>query len=65
MTLDEIALEEELTVDGVTKARKTALRKMKEKYPDSKLCLWRKTYHIVMKNQHFKIIYNLEFIVKN
>jgi RNA polymerase sigma factor (sigma-70 family) len=50
MTLDEIAFEEELTVDGVIKARKTALRKMKEKYPDSKLCLWRKTYHIIVKN---------------
>ena len=46
-TLDEIALTEMLTVDGVTKARDAAIRKIKERYPGSKLKLWRTVHSLV------------------
>ena len=51
--LQEIALEEILTEDGVVKARKAAIRRIKDNYPASKLELWRKVYWLV-KNTHRK-----------
>lgn len=47
--LEEIALEEMLTVDGVIKARNAAVRKMKERYPGSKLQQWRIVHRIVLR----------------
>ena len=49
--LQEIALEEILTEDGVVKARKAAIRRIKDSYPGSKLEFWRKVYWLV-KNTH-------------
>lgn len=49
--LQEIALEEILTEDGVVKARKAAIRRIKDSYPVSKLEFWRKVYWLV-KNTH-------------
>ena len=49
--LQEIALEEILTEDGVIKARKAAIQRIKDSYPGSKLELWRKVYWLV-KNTH-------------
>lgn len=49
--LQEIGLEEILTEDGVVKARKAAIRRIKDNYPASKLELWRKVYWLV-KNTH-------------
>lgn len=46
-TLDEIALTEMLTVDGVIKARDAAIRKIKERCPGSKLELWRAVHSLV------------------
>lgn len=46
--LDEICLKHMMKADGVIKARKAAIRKMREKYPHSTLWLWRKVYHMVM-----------------
>ena len=48
-TTDELALKELLTVDGVVKARKTALRHFREKYEGSRLQIWRRVYRLVMK----------------
>lgn len=49
--LQEIALEEILTEDGVVKARKAAIQRLKDSYHGSKLELWRKVYWLV-KNTH-------------
>lgn len=46
--LDTLSLEQIMTVDGVIKARRAALKKIKEKYSDSKLRLWKNVYHTVM-----------------
>ena len=48
-SLDEIAMNEMLTTDGVIKARNAAIRKMREMCPDSRLCLWRAVYRKVMQ----------------
>ncbi len=48
-SLDEIAMDEMLTTDGVIKARNAAIRRIREMYPDSNLCLWRTVYHKVMR----------------
>ena len=47
-TLDEIACEEMMKPDGVEKAKKAALKRLKKKYPDSKLKLWQDIYKAVM-----------------
>lgn len=47
--LDALSLEQMMTVDGIIKARKAALRKMKENYSYSKLRLWKKVYRTVMR----------------
>lgn len=47
-TTDELALREMLTLDGVVKARKIALRHLREKYPGSRLQIWREAYRKVM-----------------
>ncbi|MBR3594404.1 MAG: hypothetical protein IKL44_07015 [Clostridia bacterium] len=35
--------------DGIMKARKAAIRKMREKYPESSLRLWKSVYRTVMR----------------
>ena len=47
-TLDEIACEEMMKPDGVEKAKKAALKRLKKKYPDSKLKLWQDIYKAVV-----------------
>lgn len=47
-TLDEIALEEMIKIDGVEKAKSAALKRLKEKYPESKLKAWKDIYKAVM-----------------
>ena len=43
-----------MTADGIIKARKAAIKKMQENYPESKLRLWKKIYHTVMRvAEHF------------
>ena len=46
--LDEIALEEMIKIDGVEKAKSAALKRLKEKYPNSKLKIWKEIYKAVM-----------------
>ena len=46
--LDEIAFEEMMKIDGVEKAKKRALEKLRKKYPDSKLKDWKDIYQAVM-----------------
>lgn len=47
-TLDEIALEEMMKIDGVEKAKNAALKRLKKKYPNSKLKDWKEIYKAVM-----------------
>ena len=47
-TLDEIALRLTMRVDGVEKARHAAEKRLREKYQDSKLHLWRIIHRVVM-----------------
>ena len=47
-TLDEIALRLTMRVDGVEKARHAAEKRLREKYQDSKLHLWRIVHRVVM-----------------
>ena len=42
---DELGLREMLSPDGVTKARKAALERLRSRYPGSGLHLWRDVYH--------------------
>lgn len=42
---DELGLREMLSPDGVTKARKAALERLRSRYPGSGLYLWRDVYH--------------------
>ena len=45
LSADELGLREMLTPDGVTKARKAALERLRSRYPGSGLHLWRDVYH--------------------
>lgn len=47
-SLEKTALEEMLTVDGVIKARRAAVLKLKKMVPGSELQRWRRIYHTVM-----------------
>lgn len=47
--LDKLCLENMMTADGIIKARKAAIRKMREKYPESNLHLWKSVYRTVMR----------------
>jgi len=47
-TLDEIAFEEMMKIDGVEKAKSAALERLKKKYPNSKLKDWKEIYRAVM-----------------
>ena len=47
-TLDEIGLRLTMRVDGVEKARHAAEKRLREKYQDSKLHLWRIVHRAVM-----------------
>jgi RNA polymerase primary sigma factor len=50
-TLDEIALEQVMRVDGVVKARNRALEKLRGMYAGSGLELWRWVWKVVMNVQ--------------
>ena len=45
LSVDELGLREMLSPDGVTKARKAALERLRSRYPGSGLHLWRDVYH--------------------
>lgn len=45
LSADELGLREILSPDGVTKARKAALERLRSRYPGSGLYLWRDVYH--------------------
>ena len=45
LSADELGLREMLSPDGVTKARKAALERLRSRYPGSSLHLWRDVYH--------------------
>lgn len=45
LSADELGLREMLLPDGVTKARKAALERLRSRYPGSGLHLWRDVYH--------------------
>ena len=45
LSADELGLLEMLSPDGVTKARKAALERLRSRYPGSGLHLWRDVYH--------------------
>ena len=45
LSADELDLREMLSLDGVTKARKAALERLRSRYPGSGLYLWRDVYH--------------------
>lgn len=47
LTLDEIVLQELMTVDGVIKARKNALQHLQDVYPGSGLELWRRVRKVL------------------
>lgn len=47
-TTDELALKEMLTSDAVVKARRAALRRLREKYEGSRLQVWQRVYRLVM-----------------
>ena len=50
-TLDEMGLDLMLTVDGVRKAIKAAVRNLRSAYKDSELKIWRDAYAMVNKVQ--------------
>ena len=45
LSADELGLREMLSPDGVTKARKAALERLRSRYPGSGLHLWRDVYY--------------------
>ena len=45
LSADELGLREMLSPDGVTKARKAALERLRSRYPGSGLHLWQDVYH--------------------
>ena len=47
-SLDDIAFEETMKIDGVEKAKKNAIRKLKELYPNSRLKDWKDVYRELM-----------------
>ena len=49
LDLDELCLEHMMKPDGIIKARNAAIRKMREKYPESSLRLWKSVYRTVMR----------------
>ena len=47
LSADELGLREMLSPDGVTKARKTALNHLRQRYPGSELHRWREVFRLV------------------
>ena len=47
LSADELGLREMLSTDGVTKARKTALKHLRQRYPGSDLHCWREVFRLV------------------
>ena len=47
LSADELGLREMLSSDGVTKARKTALEYLRQRYPGSELQRWREVFRLV------------------
>ena len=51
LSADELGLREMLSPDGVTKARKTALKHLRQRYPDSNLHRWRRAFRLMREVQ--------------
>ena len=51
INLEDLSLKYMLTIDGVRKARDSAIKKLQKAYPDSKLGIWRYAYKAVMNAQ--------------
>lgn len=49
LSADELGLREMLSPDGVTKARKTALEHLRQRYPNSDLHRWRRVLQLMRK----------------
>lgn len=47
LSADELGLREMLSPDGITKARKTALEHLRQRYPGSELQRWREVFRLV------------------
>lgn len=47
LSADELGLREMLSPDGMTKARKTALEYLRQRYPGSELQRWREVFRLV------------------
>ncbi|MBQ8622961.1 MAG: hypothetical protein IJ424_01065 [Oscillospiraceae bacterium] len=47
--LDKLGLKHMMKPDGIIKARKAAIEKMREMYPESSLHLWKAVYRTVMR----------------
>ena len=47
LSADELGLREILSPDGVTKARKTALEHLRQRYPGSALYRWRRVFRLM------------------
>ena len=51
LSADELGLREMLSSDGVTKARKTALEHLRQRYPSSSLHRWRRAFRLMREVQ--------------
>lgn len=51
LSADELGLREMLFPDGVTKARKTALEHLRQRYPGSELQRWREVFRLVNRGR--------------
>ena len=51
LSADELGLRELLSLDGVTRARKTALKHLRQRYHDSNLHRWRRAFRLMREVQ--------------
>ena len=51
LSADELGLREMLSPDGVTKARKTALKHLRQRYPGSELQRWREVFRLMNRTR--------------
>lgn len=51
LSADELGLREMLSSDGVTKARKTALKHLRKRYPGSELQRWREVFRLMKRSR--------------
>ena len=59
LSADELGLREMLSPDGVTKARKAALERLRSRYPGSGLHLWR---DVSCAERYFRYLTNILFL---